>query len=416
MNKEFAFLTINSGVKSIDDLLKKYDNAVERCSKFSYSLIEDRLIANYFKFCVDGDIAVDDYLEMFKVSEPKEQFISRAQEVLTEAKSKYFAELERNIDLKVHFEFNEYTPKTIKNIYDFVLRLQEKENKSLDIKFFIPENGLKKPDLQNLLDLGDVLDQDLIFMDPYDEGKFADVPLSKVIKAYGTMNDLVDKINSLNLSPFEKFLLAHDYAASRVYTPEENNVFIDNSEKSRSLVNVMTQDTIVCVGYAQIVKELCKRLGLECEYIAGAPLNELFDEQGFSTNAMGHAANIVHIVDEKYGIDGYYFCDACWDSKKDNEQTNRDYFYAALPIQDIDEIEQAKYFSDVVKNMNIPQSSVSISIDTFRRALNTVYSNHQQVESDLQGTVMTGYNSCSFKSKNCFMQEYKRQREERALQ
>ena len=149
MNKEIAFLMINSDVKSIDDLLKKYYNAVERCSKFSYSLIEDRLVANYFKFCVGGDIAVDDYLEMVKVSEPKEQFISRAQEVLTETKSKYFAELERNIDLKVYFEFDEYTPKTIKNIYDFVLRLQEKENKSLDIKFFIPENGLKKPDLQN---------------------------------------------------------------------------------------------------------------------------------------------------------------------------------------------------------------------------------------------------------------------------
>lgn len=176
----------------------------------------------------------------------------------------------------------------------------------------------------------------------------------------------------------------------------------------------MTGDAIVCVGYAQIMKIFCKKLGIECEYLSGSDqesYDEIHHRQGKS-----HAANIVHIVDEKYGIDGYYFCDACWDSKKDSKQTNKNYFYAALPIQDIDEIGQAKYFSDVVKDMNIPQSSVPISIDTFRRALNTVYSDHQQVESDLQRTVRAGYNSCSFKSKNCFMQEYKRQCEERALQ
>ena len=90
MNKQIAILMINSDIKSADDLLKKYDNEVERCAKFSYSFIEDRLVANYFKFCVDEDIDVDEYLEMFNISEPKEQFVARAQKVCWTWKKYWF--------------------------------------------------------------------------------------------------------------------------------------------------------------------------------------------------------------------------------------------------------------------------------------------------------------------------------------
>ena len=32
-----------------------------------------------------------------------------------------------------------------------------------------------------------------------------------------------------------------------------------------------------------------------------------------------HQTNVVYIKDEKYGIDGYYYADSCWDSIKKNK-------------------------------------------------------------------------------------------------
>lgn len=402
------FLGINRDIKNKNDLMQRYKQAIDRISQFKPFMIGDRMLENYYKFCVEENIIdVDEFMRLFNINEEKNSFVTRANKVIEESKKTYFQSVEKNVELTLWIGYDEYTKKTIKDIYTFISILLKKEIKSLDIKLFIPENGLNKSDLQNLLDLSEVVNQDLIFMDPYDEGCFAEVSLSQVIKAYRTMNDFIDKINSLNLSPFEKFLLVHDYVANRIYKPEDKNVFQNNSEESRSFVNVMTKDNIVCVGYAQTVKEFCKHLGIECEYIAGAPL----DEQGLSTNATGHAANIIHIVDEKYGIDGYYFCDACWDSKQSAEQTNRNYFYAALPIQDINRIGQSKYFSEPVSKMNIPKTSKSISIGTFRKALNKIYSNQEQVEEDLQRTVEAAYNLCEIKSDNDFMKEHFRQRE-----
>lgn len=405
------FLSINRDIKNKNDLMQRYKQAIDRISQFKPFMIGDRMLENYYKFCVEGNIDVDEFMRLFNINEEKNSFVTRANKVIEESKKTYFQSVEKNVELTLWIGYDEYTKKTIKDIYTFISILLKKEIKSLDIKLFIPENGLNKFDLQNLLDLSEVVNQDLIFMDPYDEGCFAEVSLSQVIKAYRTMNDFIDKINSLNLSPFEKFLLVHDYVANRIYKPEDKNVFQNNSEESRSFVNVMTRDNIVCVGYAQTVKEFCKHLGIECEYIAEAPLDELFDEQGLSTNATGHAANIIHIVDEKYGIDGYYFCDACWDSKQSAEQTNRNYFYAALPIQDINRIGQSKYFSEPVSKMDIPKTSKSISIGTFRKALNKIYSNQEQVEEDLQRTVEAAYNLCEIKSDNDFMKEHFRQRE-----
>ncbi len=405
------FLSINRDIKNKNDLMQRYKQAIDRISQFKPFMIGDRMLENYYKFCVEGNIDVDEFMRLFNINEEKNSFVTRANKVIEESKKTYFQSVEKNVELTLWIGYDEYTKKTIKDIYTFISILLKKEIKSLDIKLFIPENGLNKFDLQNLLDLSEVVNQDLIFMDPYDEGCFAEVSLSQVIKAYRTMNDFIDRINSLNLSPFEKFLLVHDYVANRIYKPEDKNVFQNNSEESRSFVNVMTRDNIVCVGYAQTVKEFCKHLGIECEYIAGAPLDELFDEQGLSTNATGHAANIIHIVDEKYGIDGYYFCDACWDSKQGAEQTNRDYFYAALPIQDIDRIGQSKYFSEPVSKMDIPKTSKPISVDTFRKALNKIYSNQEQVEEDLQRTVKAAYNLCEIKSDNDFIKEHFRQRE-----
>ena len=47
---------------------------------------------------------------------------------------------------------------------------------------------------------------------------------------------------------------------------------------------------------------------------------------------IGHANNLVIIKDEKYNIDGLFYCDACWDSKKNDQKWC---LHCCIPIQDV---------------------------------------------------------------------------------
>lgn len=408
--RQITPLFINKNIKNLNDLEKLYQRAINKVSNFSPTVIDNKLIRLYYQFCIQQDIDIDEFMRMLSINEEKQSFLARAQKTIEQCRKAYLKEIEANLELSLYLDYDNYSQNTIKQICSFITALRQKNTKSFDIKLTTPENGFRKSDLESLLNLSQILNQDLIVTENQDEID-SEVLLSKVIEAYGKMDGLVERINSLNLSPFEKFLLVHDYAANRIYKNAENDHLFFNADKSRSFVNVMTSDTIVCVGYAQIVKEFCKRLGIECEYISGDPLDNI-DEQGPHTKREpGHAANIVHIVDEKYGIDGFYFCDACWDSRKTTEDKGKQYFYSALPIQDMDKIESSKYFSHVINSLNIPKSSKPIPVSIFRHALNTIYSDTEQVEENLQNTIKSAYHLCAIKSDNDFMQEYFRQRE-----
>ena len=240
------------------------------------------------------------------------------------------------------------------------------------------------------------------------------VSLNQTIEAYQKMDEEIEKIKDLDLSPFEQFLYIHDFAANKIYNEEDD--WRDVS-KSRSFVNTMTSDYIVCAGYAHIVKAFCDRLGIECLYLEGYPEKE----NPAAKQEDGHAANIIKIVDEKYGIDGYYFCDACWDSKKFPEEEFKRYFFAALPIQDIDNIEKlvsARFFAHEIKKLDIDKESKPISITTFKKALISLYSkikkddfDKQQVYNDLQFSIRRSFTGNKMPVENDFTRIYLEQRQ-----
>lgn len=408
--ENYVFLNIDEKT-NLDEIIDLYKKAIMRQYDFKYTYINDRLVVLYYKFCVNDDLSVDDFLNNFNI-ENKDEFLTKANKIIDESKNQYLEQLEKSLDLKVAFNFKEFSELNKNKIIDAINILTENVKSKLSYSFTMPEKGFTKSDLENLLDIEDYIKKDLEIKEYYNgSNEDSTVSLNRTIQAYSKMDNLIDEINSLNLSPFEKFLYVHDYVANRIYKKEEFDAFGRNGEESRSFVNAMTRDTIVCAGYANIMKVILTRLGIECMYISGGSQER--NEQGFSVGEYdGHAANVVHIKDDKYNIDGYYFCDACWDSKQDINQKNKNYFYSALPIQDVKGIGQSVYFNNVIKSMDIPKESKPILINSYRKALNIIYKDKNQVENDLQDTVQFAYNACNIGSKNDFMQEYYRQREQ----
>ena len=148
----------------------------------------------------------------------------------------------------------------------------------------------------------------------------------QIMEANQKADMLVNQLKQLNLSPFEKFLIVHDFCASKPY--QANGV-----EDYNDFNNAMTTDKIVCFGYAEIMKYMCNALGIECELFY-CDLPPMAMKHGMHTK--GHVINLVRIKDEKYGIDDYYVSDASSDSSEYFSKKGLIcYAFAALPLQDL---------------------------------------------------------------------------------
>lgn len=147
--------------------------------------------------------------------------------------------------------------------------------------------------------------------------------LDETISAYINCRKFADYIKTLNASPFEKYLIIYRYVTTFVY--KENKEFPHNA---RNLIPVLNGNDIVCVGYSEIMSFLCKEAGILCKTQKLETFNEKTKKKGL------HQNNFVYLKDEKYGIDGFYYVDACWDSIKKSKEPFLRYLFAALPLND----------------------------------------------------------------------------------
>ena len=132
------------------------------------------------------------------------------------------------------------------------------------------------------------------------------------------INDMVQDTNRFNYSPLEKIMYAYDLVRNRVYVSEGEE---EDKTVSRTLSSVLLGDKIVCAGYAIVFKTLLEKLGIKSREVY------LYN----SDKTGGHARNEIYVKDEKYGVDGVYYFDTTWDSKKeenDNSYLLRYRFFA----------------------------------------------------------------------------------------
>ena len=168
-----------------------------------------------------------------------------------------------------------------------------------------------------------------------------------LLDCYKTMNAVkkqADEIKKLNLSLMETIMYIYDQVRSRVYTFENED---ESYFKSRDLSQVIFGDKIVCSGYANIFYALLRYIGID-NYIV------YLSERGNPNK--GHARNVIYVKDDKYDIDGVYYFDSTWNSKRKSETNEYLYRYTYFA--------KTKKFMDDDKNYDFEDCDFPIySID-----------------------------------------------------
>lgn len=152
----------------------------------------------------------------------------------------------------------------------------------------------------------------------------------KIVNANKKLDKIVEDIKSKNLSKLEQLFLAYNIITQKTYKEVAHN---ESLYTSREIYGVLNSDTIVCVGYVEILKEIMARLGLGNDIQIFS--NKVKLPNKYKTEY--HETCIIYIKDEKYNLDGYYYCDPTWDSRRDGDTSVR-LTYFMLPIREIKNI------------------------------------------------------------------------------
>ena len=158
------------------------------------------------------------------------------------------------------------------------------ENKDYDYKLF---KGL---DIPIIIDYGD---------------EYSNATLEEFIAMRETIKYYKELITSSNLSPLEQVTYAYDIIKSFDYAEAEIGC------DSRSMHRIINSGKIVCVGYAQFLKQVLKELGFKIEaYDVNSP-----EKYGYYPDDYdNHERNIIRIDDDKYNVHMVAACDPTWDS------------------------------------------------------------------------------------------------------
>lgn len=139
------------------------------------------------------------------------------------------------------------------------------------------------------------------------EGNKNPVSIQEYKSSLIIVDEIINRIKKYDLSPLEQTMFAYDIVRDRVYQKEEEE---ESPRISRDLTSVLQGNKIVCLGYANILNAVLKGLNIN------SMVYLLHNEE------IGHARNVVRITDKKYKVDGIYFFDATFDSKKSEESNN----------------------------------------------------------------------------------------------
>lgn len=192
------------------------------------------------------------------------------------------------------------TQDTNENLYNF-LKVSENLNIEIqvnDFKEFI--NNTKNEDYKNLK---------IRFKNS------TDILTHKEFKEmYKKLNEIVEFVKHYNLSPLERVMLVYDIVKSNKYRQEKRK---DSYNISRNLNQILNSNKIVCVGFANLLDYLLTNLDIDSNII----------NLQYENKKSGHERNYIHLIDEKYNINGVFFLDATWDSKKNDEYLDNYNFF-----------------------------------------------------------------------------------------
>lgn len=158
------------------------------------------------------------------------------------------------------------------------------------------------------------------------------------VKEYKSMiskiNDIVNIIKSFNLSDLETIMVVYDIVKSYKYKEVSN----DNPSLSRTLHNIVLNDSCVCVGFSNYFNFLLHELGIDSFPIV----------LGYKNIKLKHQRSVLYVKDDKYDVEGIYMFDPTFDCNKGNKYINNyDYF-----------LQSVSYFKRISKTEYVDESGI----------------------------------------------------------
>jgi len=159
---------------------------------------------------------------------------------------------------------------------------------------------------------------------------------------YIRMEKILDKMiePARSFSPFEKFIYAYNLT-KRFKDYKENN---ENLNSARNIYALLENEYMVCVGFSNMLGELCKKLGIEtinlftCVDVSYDGVGNEYDlNKSVPVKKGHHSRRCVYLKDEKYGINGYYISDPTWDNNIEND------YYNYMLLTSIEEVSTKRY-------------------------------------------------------------------------
>lgn len=181
----------------------------------------------------------------------------------------------------------------IDSIINLIYKIENKINKK--IKFV---NCITKNQTIKTIEKLKFLEDDRIIKIWYEDG-ITDCSVDEFIIMRKNIDAIKEKIETKNLSNFEKVICLYDIVKKYKYNKSEDDYSMDG----RQLHKIFTTNNIICSGYARIVSEVLNELGIR------AGIYKLI-----TNNNELHARNLVHIKDEKYNINCVYSMEPTWES------------------------------------------------------------------------------------------------------
>lgn len=178
----------------------------------------------------------------------------------------------------------------------------------------------------------------------YIEGNTHPISLTDFEKTYNIINNIVSKIQKLNLSPLEQIMYVYDLVRDRVYKEE---LITEPPYISRDLTSVLLGDRIVCVGFTNFFNQILENLGIT---------SKKDHLKSIDSNEPNHVRNIVYVYDKKYNIEGNYLFDLtldCKDNIDDNTYLNS-YRYFAKTKKEMDRYYPKYQSITITKISNTP--------------------------------------------------------------
>ena len=233
--------------------------------------------------------------------------------------------------------------------YDNVLKVINYLEENRDIKINIKLRPIKgrsyKNDFNAFIDKHpELIDKNITVIMPNNDEKHDSKYLIK--DYYNYEKRLYDLIkDAYDLSPFEKDLFAYS-VVTRYKQYKENP---EDTWAARDLYRILDGEYMVCVGYAEMLRDLLDKLGIESDLITLGVVNEFskvsldaeVTPEGMEVGREEHMRLMVHLVDPKYGIDGIFYADPTWD----NVMEINTYNYSLMTQEEFLRIYRSSFYS-----------------------------------------------------------------------